>query len=276
MKTQHARSALLVTNATASVLKYIDGPTNRAVSYNPFGFQVPDSAAHSLGFNGEERDRRLKGYLLGSGYRIYSPWLSRFCSPDDWSPFGEGGINAYAYCAGDPVNYTDPDGHKFFNILKFLRIIPKTGATAAAKKAAKAAKLTNLSTVSTGLKGSVTEVSGSTAASSASQSKNIIASGAPASSRSFTSVASNKKLTKPLTQKELKSMGPIKRAEHIANNPDLYPKYSNNQPQIKAKVSRHNDENLAYSNPDFLGTSAYERSQGISPRIKTIRNADYA
>jgi hypothetical protein len=26
------------------------------------------------------------------------------------SPFGAGGINAYAYCAGDPINYLDTDG----------------------------------------------------------------------------------------------------------------------------------------------------------------------
>ena len=30
---------------------------------------------------------------------------------DDLSPFGEGGLNAYGYCSGDPVNRCDPDGH---------------------------------------------------------------------------------------------------------------------------------------------------------------------
>ena len=34
----------------------------------------------------------------------------RFNSPDTLSPFGKGGINAYAYCAGDPVNRSDPSG----------------------------------------------------------------------------------------------------------------------------------------------------------------------
>ncbi len=28
------------------------------------------------------------------------------------SPFGKGGMNAYAYCAGDPVNRSDPTGHE--------------------------------------------------------------------------------------------------------------------------------------------------------------------
>ncbi|RMU75656.1 hypothetical protein ALP24_200133 [Pseudomonas syringae pv. aptata] len=36
----------------------------------------------------------------------------RFNSPDSMSPFGKGGMNAYAYCAGDPVNRSDPTGHE--------------------------------------------------------------------------------------------------------------------------------------------------------------------
>jgi len=42
-----------------------------------------------------------------------------------WSPFGGGGLNAYMYCVGDPVNRADPTGHitvsKFFsNFTGFL------------------------------------------------------------------------------------------------------------------------------------------------------------
>lgn len=54
---------------------------------------------------------RFSYYLLGQGYRAYSPLLMRFNNPDDLSPFGRGGLNAYAYCVGDPVNLVDPDGH---------------------------------------------------------------------------------------------------------------------------------------------------------------------
>ncbi len=35
----------------------------------------------------------------------------RFLSPDNLSPFGEGGPNAYAYCTGYPINFRDPSGH---------------------------------------------------------------------------------------------------------------------------------------------------------------------
>ena len=41
----------------------------------------------------------------------YSPALRRWMVPD---PLGEKyyGVNPYAYCSGDPVNYVDPEGQK--------------------------------------------------------------------------------------------------------------------------------------------------------------------
>ncbi|MDG9886636.1 RHS repeat-associated core domain-containing protein [Pseudomonas sp. GD04058] len=65
----------------------------------------------SLGFNGELFESWTGHYLLGKGYRGYSPLLLIFIQPDSWSPFGAGGLNAYAYCLGDPVNHCDPTGH---------------------------------------------------------------------------------------------------------------------------------------------------------------------
>lgn len=67
--------------------------------------------AQLVGLGGERRDPMCGVYHLGNGYRAYSPNLMRFRCPDTMSPFGAGGINPYAYCAGDPVNRLDPSGH---------------------------------------------------------------------------------------------------------------------------------------------------------------------
>lgn len=96
---------------------FIVGDTKRFVraqhfsrSYPPYGALAADARA-LLGFNGELVDPLTGGYHLGNGYRTYDPRLMRFHSPDSFSPFGAGGINAYGYCQGDPVNRRDPSGH---------------------------------------------------------------------------------------------------------------------------------------------------------------------
>ncbi|EGR4144173.1 hypothetical protein DDN51_17430 [Vibrio cholerae] len=63
------------------------------------------------GFNGETLDPVTGNYMLGNGYRGYNPFLMRFMSQDSLSPFSDGGINAYQYCHGDPINRIDPSGH---------------------------------------------------------------------------------------------------------------------------------------------------------------------
>lgn len=81
-------------------------------AYCPYGhYQNQASPASVLGFNGERHDPLTGTYALGVGYRSYSPVLMRFQAPDNLSPFGKGGLNIYAYCAGDPVNYLDESGH---------------------------------------------------------------------------------------------------------------------------------------------------------------------
>ncbi len=51
-------------------------------------------------------------YYLNSRY--YNPQWRRFISPDDTGyidPENINGLNLYAYCNNDPVNYSDPSGH---------------------------------------------------------------------------------------------------------------------------------------------------------------------
>ena len=110
---------LLATDPQRSVLALLDETRPHHLAYSPYGHRVADSGALSLlGFTGERPDPVTGCYLLGNGYRAFNPVLMRFNSPDGWSPFRRGGLNTYAYCLGDPVNYSDPTGH--FKLGKFL------------------------------------------------------------------------------------------------------------------------------------------------------------
>lgn len=100
-------------------------------TYTPYGFDSIKSGKSSIAFCGQWRDAVTGGYPLGDGYRFYCPTSNRFMSADNESPFGKGGVNAYAYCSGDPINRVDPSGH--FNVLKMLMPWRKTGLTAQLK-----------------------------------------------------------------------------------------------------------------------------------------------
>ncbi|WP_256583971.1 RHS repeat-associated core domain-containing protein [Pseudomonas sp. SDI] len=110
-----------VTHGTPTVLLTKTGLYPQV--FSPYG--VPGPLFSRAGFNGEQPDPVTGHYPLGNGYRCFNPMLMRFNSPDSWSPFGKGGMNAYAYGRGDPVNYADPSGHspvgKFVG--KYLREI---------------------------------------------------------------------------------------------------------------------------------------------------------
>lgn len=111
LATQSALATLLIgSDQQHSVLHTVSAGLPAAIAYTPYGHR---QALNQLpGFNGERPDPLTGHYLLGNGYRAYNPALMRFNSPDSMSPFGKGGMNAYAYCAGDPVNRSDPTGHE--------------------------------------------------------------------------------------------------------------------------------------------------------------------
>jgi RHS repeat-associated protein len=105
-------ATLLATDLQRSVLHMLDVQGRQPRAYTSYGHYPADSGLSGLfGFNGEQRDPLTGHYLLGNGYRAFNPVLMRFNSPDSLSPFGKGGLNAYAYCVGDPVNWGDPTGH---------------------------------------------------------------------------------------------------------------------------------------------------------------------
>ncbi|MGV6395491.1 RHS repeat-associated core domain-containing protein [Pseudomonas caspiana] len=113
-------STLLATDTQNSVLYAEDN----AIAYAPYGHREAVNTLPGLpGFNGEQPDPATGHYLLGNGYRAYNPTLMRFNSPDSLSPFGEGGLNAYAYCVGDPVNRSDPTGHFWGYLTKIIQSV---------------------------------------------------------------------------------------------------------------------------------------------------------
>ena len=106
-------TTLLATDQQRSVWQALKSDHPRTpIAYSPYGHRSIENRLLSLlGFNGERPDPVTGCYLLGNGYRAFNPVLMRFNSPDSKSPFGEGGINPYAYCQADPVNQSDPTGH---------------------------------------------------------------------------------------------------------------------------------------------------------------------
>ncbi|WP_390956330.1 RHS repeat-associated core domain-containing protein [Pseudomonas moorei] len=119
-------TVLLSTDQQRSVMQALKkNHLPRPLAYSPYGHHRAESGLSSLlSFNGERADRITGHYLLGNGYRAFNPVLMRFNSPDSWSPFGRGGLNAYGYCAGNPVNRVDPTGHMVLGVKGLLSILP--------------------------------------------------------------------------------------------------------------------------------------------------------
>ncbi|WP_043695093.1 RHS repeat-associated core domain-containing protein [Luteibacter sp. 9133] len=113
-------SAIVESGANATTMR----------TYGAFGYRDTTDDGARTGFAGEARDDDIDGYMLGD--RPYSPRLQRFLCPDRASPFGAGGLNRYAYCAGDPVNRIDPGGNAWWDWLgAALGIIGAVVATVA-------------------------------------------------------------------------------------------------------------------------------------------------
>jgi len=123
---------LLAVDRHSTPLAEANGQRIELQAFSVYGTRsAPGPLVGTLGFNGEYLERT--GLYLPGSYRAYSPALRRFCQADNLSPFGAGGVNAYAWCLGDPVNGVDPDGH-FAWIQVFIGSLALTlgGATGAA------------------------------------------------------------------------------------------------------------------------------------------------
>lgn len=85
-----------------------NGDAEQTITYGPFGEQIgtTGASANVLGYTGRELDSETGLYYYRARY--YDPEIGRFLNED---PLGfEAGINFYAYCSNNPINFNDPDG----------------------------------------------------------------------------------------------------------------------------------------------------------------------
>ena len=92
----------------------------QSTDYYPFGLAFSDAniTNNRYLYNGKE----LEDYTIGTSYlgtldygaRHYDPRIARWTVPD---PMAEKyyGVNAYSYCAGNPVMLVDPDGQNWYS-----------------------------------------------------------------------------------------------------------------------------------------------------------------
>ncbi len=84
-------------------------------------------------YRGYYYDRETKFYYLNARY--YNPEWRRFISPDSTEyldPENPNGLNLYAYCYNDPVNYYDPSGRlAFWIVTAIIGAVIGLGITAA-------------------------------------------------------------------------------------------------------------------------------------------------
>ena len=89
----------------------------------------PIAKLNSIRYKGYYYDVETGLFWLSSRY--YSPELCRFISPDSvdyLDPSSINGLNLYAYCNNDPINYADPSGHVAISIGLLLAIGGIVGA----------------------------------------------------------------------------------------------------------------------------------------------------
>lgn len=116
-------NTLWICDARDTLLQSRGGSVRCAVAYTCHGWRKPNAVAPALGFNGQRAEPLTEWYYLGHGHRVYNPTLMRFHSPDRLSPFEKGGLNAYVYCSGDPINHRDPTGQFIESILRAVAVV---------------------------------------------------------------------------------------------------------------------------------------------------------
>ncbi|MEG5264246.1 RHS repeat-associated core domain-containing protein [Pseudomonas sp. JDS28PS106] len=251
------QNTLLATGSANSVLAACSDSLTR-VAYSSYGHRESATLPTELpGFNGEQPDPLTGHYLLGNGYRAFNPVLMRFNSPDSLSPFGKGGLNAYAYCLGDPINRVDPTGHWGWLIGAGL-MVSAVGAGAAhfATKKTNPQVSLALGVAALGLTSASVAVLGTTALTAFSKIGNRVAgrfnqglSGKGAARNRFATTSAGPSQQVPLSPEQLAARHEEVALEQVQGQiRDLRPhqvsKYLRDNPQNEAYVKKLSPQNL--------------------------------
>lgn len=110
-----------VTDHLGNVRVIVDGQGGQILErkdYLPLGLTATDRTYPNLSdnryrFSGKEEQAALGVPYTDFGARMYNPVTGRWLSPD---PLAEDhySVSPYAFCAGNPVNFVDPDGKRTF------------------------------------------------------------------------------------------------------------------------------------------------------------------
>lgn len=91
------------------------GRVSASFDYDAYGNKLTSQVNPTpFGYSGEYCDAETGLIYLRARY--YDPSSGRFISED---PIRDG-VNWYAYCAGDPVNFVDPSGESIVSIREFV------------------------------------------------------------------------------------------------------------------------------------------------------------
>ncbi|OPX43223.1 tRNA nuclease WapA precursor [Ruminiclostridium hungatei] len=106
-------------NGHGDVVQTVDaaGTTQNQYEYDIWGnpvLTIETAAGNSIRYAGEFMDSEIGLYYLRA--RFYDPYLGRFTTEDSYWGEDENplSLNLYAYCANDPVRYTNPSGYGLF------------------------------------------------------------------------------------------------------------------------------------------------------------------
>ncbi len=94
----------------------VDDDVVKSYTYDAYGnTESTGTFINSFAYTGAVIDTETGLYYMNARY--YDPETGRFISQDSFRGDGEAFWHLYAYCDGDPVNCTDPTGHKYGAIL---------------------------------------------------------------------------------------------------------------------------------------------------------------